>query len=136
MTKTYLVQTINILIVFLFSSVNALAGERAYTCLVSHVYKLSDDGSLVTSGFEKQMRGSSFSVSRITGEIIGEVIPTEMAKKTGVVNKGSERNSFKAWADFGNQFQLIEVKEFRKGTVKPFVSSSMGGAGIVTGVCK
>jgi hypothetical protein len=30
----------------------------------------------------------------------------------------------------------IEVKEFRKGTVKPFVSSSMGGAGIVTGICK
>ena len=136
MTKTYLVQTINILIVLLFSSVNALAGERAYTCEVSHVYKLSDDGSLVTSGFEKQMKGSSFSVSRITGDIIGEVIPTEMAKKTGVVNKGSERNSFKAWADFGNQLQLIEVQEFRKGTVKPFVSSSMGGAGIVTGICK
>ena len=137
MTNTYLVQTINILIVFLFSSVNALAGERAYTCEVAHVYKLSDDGSLVTSGFEKQMKGSSFSVSRITGEIIGEVIPTEMAKgSTGITNKGSERNSFKAWADFGNQLQLTEVQEFRKGTYKPFVSSSMGGAGIVTGICK
>ena len=131
-----MIRIINILIIFLLSSVNVLAGERAYTCEVLHVYKLADDGSLVTSGFEKQMKGSGFSVSRITGEIIGEVIPTEMAKKTGVVNKGSERNSFKAWADFGNQFQLIEVQEFRKGTVKPFVSSSMGGAGIVTGVCK
>ena len=131
-----MIRIINILIIFLLSSVNVLAGERAYTCEVLHVYKLSDDGSLVTSGFEKQMKGSGFSVSRITGEIIGEVIPTEMAKKTGIVNKGSERNSFKAWADFGNQFQLIEVKEFRKGTFKPFVSSSMGGAGIVTGICK
>ena len=131
-----MIRIINILIIFLFSSVNVLAGERAYTCEVLHVYSLADDGSLVTSGFEKQMKGSGFSVSRITGEIIGEVIPTEMAKKTGIVNKGSERNSFKAWADFGNQLQLIEVKEFRKGTVKPFVSSSMGGAGIVTGICK
>ena len=134
MTKAYLVQTISILIVC-FSSGNALAGERAYTCEVLHVYKLSDEGSLVTSGYEKQMKGSSFSVSRITGEIIGEVIPTEMAKKTGLVNKGSKRNSFKAWADFGNQLQLTEVQEFRRGRNKPFVSSSMGGAGIVTGMC-
>ena len=136
MTKTYLVETINILIVFLFSSVNVLAGERAYTCEVLHVYKLSDDASLRTSGFEKQMKGSSFSVSRITGEIIGEVIPTEMAKKTGIVNESSERNSFKAWADFGNQLQLIEVQEFRRSNSKSFILSSMGGAGIVTGTCK
>ena len=132
-----MIRITNILIIFLLSSVNVLAGERAYTCEVLHVYKLSDDGSLVTSGFEKQMKGSGFSVSRITGEIIGEVIPTEMAKgSTGITNKGSERNSFKAWADFGNQLQLTEVQEFRRGRNKPFVSSSMGGAGIVTGICK
>ena len=132
-----MIRITNILIIFLLSSVNVLAGERAYTCKVLHVYSLEDDGSLVTSGFEKQMKGSGFSVSRITGEIIGEVIPTEMAKgSTGITNKGSERNSFKAWADFGNQLQLTEVQEFRRGRYKPFVSSSMGGAGIVTGICK
>ncbi len=113
-----------------------MAGELAYTCEVMHIYGLSNDGSLSISGFENQMRGSSFSVSRLSGEIIGEVIPTLNAKSTSVVNKGSARNSFKAIADFGNQFQILEVKEYLKQPVKPFVSSSMGGAGIVTGLCK
>ena len=103
---------------------------------VTNIYKLSSSSSLGISPFEKQMKGSAFSVSRVTGEIIGEVIPTLMAKSTRVINPGSVKNSFKAVADFGNQFQIIEVQEFRVGNLKPFVSSSMGGAGIVTGICK
>ncbi|WP_372694751.1 hypothetical protein [Immundisolibacter sp.] len=82
------------------------------------------------------MKAGSFSVSRVTGEIIGDVVPTPMAKSTRVVNKGTKENSFKAVADFGEQYQLIEVQEFVTGEVKPFVASSMGGAGIVTGTCK
>ena len=81
------------------------------------------------------MKGSQFSVSRVTGEIIGEVVPTLMAKSTRVVNKGTTENSFKAIADFGAQYQLIEIQEFRTENIKPFVASSMGGAGIVTGTC-
>ncbi len=122
-------------IFFVFNNANVIAAELSYTCEVTHIYKLSNDGSLGISPFEKQMKGSSFSVSRVTGEIIGEVIPTLMARSTRVVNHGSTKNSFKAVADFGNQFQIIEVKEFLKVPVKPFVSSSMGGAGIVTGLC-
>ena len=121
---------------FLFNSTYALADELAYTCEVKHIYRVTSEGSLDISNFEKTMNGSAFSVSRLTGEIIGEVIPTLMAKSTRVVNKGSARNSFKTVADFGNQVQILEVKEFIKGPVKPFVSSSMGGAGIVTGLCK
>lgn len=123
-------------IFFFFTNAYAMAGELSYTCEVTHIYKLSNDGSLAISPFEKQMKGSSFSVSRASGEIVGEVIPTLRAKSTKVVNPGSGKNSFKAVADFGNQFQIIEVQEFRKGNLKPFVSSSMGGAGIVTGSCK
>jgi hypothetical protein len=123
-------------IFFFFTNPYAMAGELSYTCEVLHVYKVSSNGSLAISPFEKQMMGSSFSVSRVTGEIIGEVIPTLRAKSTKVVNHGSTKNSFKAVADFGNQFQTLEVQEFRKGALKPFVSSSMGGAGIVTGLCK
>jgi len=32
--------------------------------------------------------------------------------------------------------QLLEIQEFRHGESKPFVAISMGGAGIVTGLCK
>ena len=82
------------------------------------------------------MKGSIFTVSRSTGEIVGKVVPTLMAKSTRVVSKGSKENSFKTVADFGEQYQLLEIQEFRESTVKPFVASSMGGAGIVTGLCK
>lgn len=123
-------------ILFFFTNAYATAAELSYTCEVTNIYKLSSSSSLGISPFEKQMKGSAFSVSRVTGEIIGEVIPTLMAKSTRVINPGSVKNSFKAVADFGNQFQIIEVQEFRVGNLKPFVSSSMGGAGIVTGICK
>jgi len=123
-------------ILFFSFNVTAMASELSYTCEVKHVYKLTDEGKLDISGFEKSMKGSGFSVSRLTGEIIGLVLPTLMAKSTYVVNKGSAEYSFKAVADFGNQFQILEVKKFKEGALKPFVSASMGGAGIVTGLCK
>ena len=128
-------QTILAILILSFVN-NAIAGGLAYTCTVGHVYDLSDKGSLEISGLENQMKGSSFSVSRVTGEIIGEVIPALLAKSTRVVNKGSGENSFKATADFGMQYQLIEVQEFKGSLDKPFVASAMGGAGIITGFCK
>lgn len=112
------------------------ASPLSYTCEVVHIYDLADDSSLRISSFEKTMKGSMFSVSRRTGEIIGEVVPTLMASSTRVVNAGSQENSFKAVADFEDQVQILEVQEFKSGASKPFVASSMGGAGIVTGTCK
>jgi hypothetical protein len=116
--------------------VTAMAGPLSYTCEVTRVYDLSRNGALKTSTWEKDMKGSRFTVSRSTGEIVGRVVPTLMAKSTRVVNSGSKDNSFKAVADFGKQYQLLEVQEFRQGTVKPFIASSMGGAGIITGLCE
>ena len=121
---------------FFFFAGSATAAPLAYTCEVLHIYDLSEKGTLKASAFEKEMKGSSFSVSRVTGEIVGEVLPTILAKSTRVVNNGSTKNSFKAVADFEEQFQVLEVQEFRSGSAKPFVASSMGGAGIVTGTCK
>ena len=46
----------------LFLSGNVAAGELAYTCEVNKVYKLTENSTLETSAFEKQMKGSSFSV--------------------------------------------------------------------------
>lgn len=112
------------------------AGELSYTCDVKHIYSLSEIGKLEISNWEKQMVGSSFSVSRITGEIVSEVVPTLRAKTTRVINSGSKDNSFKAVADFEGQIQVIEIKEFEESMTKPFIAMSMGGAGLVTGTCK
>jgi hypothetical protein len=122
--------------ILLLICTNLNAATLSYTCEVTNVYGLNDDGSLKISGFDKGMKGSKFSVSRVTGEIIGQVVPTIVANSTRVINKGSSENSFKTVAEFDEQFQILEVQEFRKGDSKPFVSSSTGGAGIVTGLCK
>ena len=111
-------------------------GELAYVCVVEHVYDVSAYGKLIESELDDEMEGARFAVSRLDGKILGEVLATPLAESTRVVNRGSRGNSFKAIADFGDQFQSLEVQEFREGERKPFVASSMGKAGIVTGVCR
>lgn len=123
-------------VLFLCAIGTATAGTRAYNCEVSHIYDLAVNGTLKSSAWEKDMKGSTFSVSRETGEITGQVLPTLSAKSVRVINNGSKQNSFKSVADFGDQYQILEVQEFREGAMKPFVASSMGGAGVVSGVCK
>ena len=120
-------------VLFLCFSGAASAGEFAYTCEVSHVYSLKENGSLETfpdSELEKIMKKSSFSVSRETGALIGNSVSldTSLAKSTRVILSGSKENSFRAIADFGDfkisgnhPYQFIEIKEFRKSTKKPFV---------------
>lgn len=130
----------------------AFASELAYTCEVVNTYSLKDDGSLGASVWDKDYKGKEFSISRITGEIVGLVIPTVLANSTKVINKGNDEYSFKAIAVFdsvnkpfssGNEdsesttnIQLLEIQEFQDGEEKPFVAVSMSGAGIVTGICK
>ena len=127
---------ITFFILFIVSSTSSVAGELCYTCKVIHVYELDNDGSLRISNWEKQFKNSEFSVSRVTGEIIGEDVPTLLARSTKIINKGNKEYSFKSIADFGNSVQLIEIQEFVQKEKKPFIAISMGGAGIVTGLCK
>ena len=115
---------------------SSFAGALSYTCVVTHAYSLSESGELRRSTMESEMKGSSFSVSRISGRIEGQVIPTMDAKSTRVVNNGSADSSFRAIADFETHVQTLEVREFITGPVKPFVSLSKDTGGIVTGTCK
>ncbi|MFH0957831.1 MAG: hypothetical protein V1897_03925 [Pseudomonadota bacterium] len=147
-----LISTVILLFMLFLGWHISIAGEVAYTCKVMHVYDLDDNGSLRISNWEKQFKDSEFSVSRNTGEVIGVVISTHLANSTKVINRGDKKYSFKSIADFdaidkslssGNEnaistasFQLLEIQEFHDGGMKPFVAMSMGGAGIVTGLCK
>ena len=51
---------------------SVMAEMLSYNCEVTHVYDLSEDGFLKTSVWEKEIKGSTFTVSRTTGEIIGK----------------------------------------------------------------
>ena len=114
----------------------ASAGEIAYTCTVMHVYDLESSGEIRISNAFNFLKQTQFSVSRITGEIIGETLTTVLAKSTEVINTGSNEYAFKTVSYFSGQVQLLEVQEFMIGVIKPFIALSMGGAGVVTGVCK
>ena len=122
----------------------AAAGASGYTCEVAHLYSLKVDGSL-DAPLEKDIVGGKFTVSRETGEITGQVLTTGLAMSTRVIEKGSAQNSFRTAAEFGDSFrfgdgthayQILDVQEFRSETVKPFIVSSMGRYGIVTGTCE
>ena len=147
--------TINTVIFSVISFIgfhNAVASEFAYTCKVIHAYELDDDGSLRSSNWLKDFKDDEFSVSRVTGEVIGTVIPTLMANSTRVINKGNKEYSFKSIAEFDSvdkplssgdeepdstaNIQLLEVQEFIESEEKPFIALSISGAGIVTGICK
>jgi hypothetical protein len=151
MKKCFIVSVVLGLFFCLFSlSTISFSGELSYTCKILHVYDLDDKGFLRTSGWEKQFENSEFSVSRVTGEIIGKVLPTLLANSTKVINKGNKEWSFASIADFdivnkplssGSEdkkstasIQLLEVEEFHKGDSKPFFAVTLSG--IVTGLCK
>lgn len=120
---------------FLASS-KAVADELSYTCEVLHTYELERDGTISTSGFDEQFRGSRFSVSRIDGKVIGSVVPTLMAESTQVLQHGNNEYSFRAIAHFGHDVQLLEIREFVPAIKKPFIATALSGAGIVSGNCE
>lgn len=146
------ISSIIIICILIIGNHDSISGELTYACKVIHVYELDNEGFLRISNWEKQFKYSEFSVSRITGEIIGDVVPTLLAHSTKIINKGNKEYSFKSVAEFGEagkslssgsedkrsttSVQLLEIQEFHHGESKPFVAISMGGAGIVTGLCK
>lgn len=112
------------------------AGDLGYDCVIKNVYDVDDAGALKASGWQEQFKSDKFSVSRKTGKIVGQTLTTILANNTRVTNQGSKENSFKAAAEFESQVQVIEIQEFKEDVKKPFVATSMGGAGIVTGICE
>jgi hypothetical protein len=112
------------------------AGPLEYQCMIKSVDDLGDNGMMQESALDRGLVGGKFTVTRATGYISGETLTTRMAKSTRVVSYGTAENSFKTVADFDDQIQVIEIQEFIEGDIKPFIALSMGGAGLITGVCR
>jgi len=115
-------------------SANAYTGPSAYNCVIKATYKLSDNGTLELLGLYNGLR---FAVSRKSGIVVGDVLTTELALSKEVIRFGDKRWSFEAIARFKKGgIQTLNVQEFKIGKDKPFAAFSMGGAGIVTGICR
>jgi hypothetical protein len=133
--------TLHVTVLLAAFASEAVASELSYACVIEHVYSITSyedekNTELIPSYLEENFLGGQFSVSRLSGEIIGEVLPTMNATSTKVIHQGSSSYSFKTIAFFKDQVQVLEIKEFIGGNEKPFIAMSMGGAGIVTGLCK
>jgi hypothetical protein len=114
----------------------AVAGELTYTCKIMNVYELASYGSLKHSDLEKRFKDTEFVVSRVTGDIIGVAVPTLLPLSTEIIIKGNDENPFRSIADFRDGVQLIEIYETAPDEKKPFITISIGGTEIVTGLCK
>ena len=122
--------------VLLVVSFNAVAGELTYTCKIINVYELANNGFLKHSDLEKQFKDSEFIISRATGDIIGVAAPTLLPGSTKIVIKGNDENPFRSVAEIRDGVQVIEIDESVPDKEKPFIAVSIGGAEIVTGLCK
>ena len=135
MQKAISILAINVILI-LCISIGAKASKFSYTCQVKEMYSLSDKGTLQESTFLAGSKNRRFSVSRDTGEIIGPVMETYNAYSTEVISKGSRENSFIAVGKFKTTHQFIEVEEYKKVDLKPFVAFSASFGDIVTGLCE
>ncbi len=115
---------------------SATLAASSYICIINHDYSLQDNGTIKTSVWSKSFEGNQFTVEKSDGAITGSTLTTILANETKIINAGSKENSFKAVAYFKNQVQIIEIQEFRSSKSKPFVALSMGGAGIISGLCQ
>ncbi len=115
-------------------SFNAVAGEHSYTCKIMKVYELDNDGSLSSSNLEKQFKGREFLISRVTGEIIGEVVPSLLTRSSKIMIKDSNESPFKSITDFDYEPQLVETNVFGAEVKKSFYAISVDGAGVITGL--
>ena len=116
------------------------AGEYSYECSIGTIYQLNSNGKLKESNQTVQgfFKGDKFFVNRRNGHITGSTLPTDLAKEIRVVNRGSSEYDFKTIAVFehfsDDQWQVLSIKEFAAGIIKPFIAFSV--AGITTGICE
>jgi len=89
------------------------ADDHPYTCEVTHVYELSNDGILRPSNWENQnAREHLHGVARHRRNCRKGT--SDWAHAPRVVNK--------TVSDLGDQYQRLEIREFREGRLKPFVA--------------
>jgi hypothetical protein len=116
-----------------------VAGTDGYICTIGEIRELARAGSFIShKGIYSRLIGSTFSINRVTGQVIGMPFSTEAYREAKILDHGSQSNSFKLmiishppniWIKY------IYVKEFQEGEDKPFWGTDDGDK-IYSGICK
>jgi hypothetical protein len=115
-----------------------LAASDGYICTISEIQELNSTGNLeIYHGIYSTLIGTTFSISRETGEVIGMPFSTKGWKEARVLDRGDATRSFKlmitshqsnAWVRY------LYVREFDEGERKPFWGAD--GEQMYAGTCK
>jgi|GEM_PF-988844 len=116
------------------------AGMSGYECIVQQELHLTNEGELKPYPNPLQI-GKHFSIHRETGTLV-ESTPSFWSPKDAKVlvhSKGNSENGFVASyiapaALGGVHITVLQIQEYEKGLMKPFMLTS--GGGIYTGTCK
>ena len=116
-----------------------IAGNDGYICIISEIRELGVTGSLPPhKGIYSQLIGSSFSINRSTGQVIGLHFSTEAYREAKILDRGSKSNAFKLMITSYPPNILVKyiyVKELQESEDKPFWGSA-DGDNIYAGICK
>jgi hypothetical protein len=117
--------------IILCGVISAKADEISFRCTVKAEYKLTDDGQLVEAK-SLYYRGSSFSIDRSTGRILGGAFNNKGDYQMKVIDGGS----FKVFSFAENRgvAESLSIKTWLEAEKKPFVGIDYLQT-VVTGVC-
>jgi hypothetical protein len=114
--------------------------EERYECRIREAYRVTDQGTLEAGAWSGDPQRGRFTVSRESGQVIGDWLTTVRASRTEVTQAGNSEWGYLTLARFQNEhgesIQTIHIQHYHPGPDKPFVASSPGGVGLVSGICQ
>ena len=125
--------------IFFLLSIESPAETEGYICKIIEIQELNKSGRFIQyEGLYKQFIGTSFSIDRTSGKVIGFPFSNESYKEIRVLSRGSKENSFKQIAVSHPPniwIQYLYVAEYEEGPKKPFWGTTDGDY-IYSGNCQ
>ena len=110
-------------------------GSADYVCEAKGAWTLAE-GTLKSHDNANLLIGAKFRVSRLTGEMTGNLGFSSAGWNVNVLDLGSEQQSFKVlYSSIGGYVDLglLEIQQSQKGDVKSFIY--LDGLHLYTGIC-
>jgi hypothetical protein len=122
-----------------FGSLNVIAGDYSYQCIVMSVATIQDDGKTIIQSQNLNI-GKRFAIDKKTGSLTGDVFFAAFPfTSPQIIAKGSKDGSFKvlwlskAGGKDGAHSELLVVQEYLSHPKKPF--SYFTGTMLISGLC-